>query len=107
MQPRERRLHVRIGEKSVLFGSDQAMYRKGLCGLQTTSLGGGVVREQPAMRIPDATADCGDQKQGHYGAHESVCVHGARMMTSSDDDIKTAVAIEWASPVTGLYESKA
>ena len=68
---------------------------------------GAVLREQPAMRVPDATADCGDQKQGRYGAHESVCVHGVRMMTSSDDDIKTVAAIEWASLATGLDKSKA
>ena len=107
MQSRERRLHMRIGEKSVFFGSDQTMDRKGLCGLRPGSLGGGVLREQPAMRVPDATADCGDQKQGRYGAHESVCVHGVRMMTSSDDDIKTVAAIEWASLATGLDKSKA
>jgi hypothetical protein len=65
-----------------------------------------VLREQPAMRIPDATSDCGDQKQGHYGTHDSVCVHGARMMTSSDDDIKTGRGHRMAMPGAGLYESK-
>jgi hypothetical protein len=49
---------------------------------------------QSAMRVPDATSDCGDQKQGHCGTHESVGVHNADMMTSSDDDIKTAATAE-------------